>query len=187
MILPRNTRPPFAAFTPADRFRLNDGAPRDRAALAALAAGLLGAVGPFLSPGGARVHLGATGQMYADGGAALEAYARQIWALVPLSAGGFSHPLAERFSEGLRNGTDPEHPEFWPVDTPPMQQPCVERPAIAFALVEAPEIFWRPLGDPSRQRVVDSLAHINRCEIHLNNWCFFRLLTNAAFHRLVFS
>ena len=184
MSLSSHTRSSLAAFTPADRFGLGHAAPSNRAELAAFATALLDAVEPFLSPGGARIYLGTTGQMYDDDGAALEAYARQLWALVPLLGGGFSHSLAARFAEGMRNGTDPDHPEFWPPDAPPMQQPCVERPALAFALVEAPETFWTPLGDPARQRVVDWLAHINRCEIHPNNWRFFRLITNAAFHRL---
>ena len=175
---------PENSFTPRVRFGLAEGAPRDRAELAALAAVLVEAVGPFFSPGRARLRLGSAGQMYGCHGAELEAFSRQLWAAGSLLGGGFDAPWTERFAEGIVNGTDPEHPEFWGMDAPPMQQPCVERPAVAFALVEAQDVFWEPLSESRRERIFDWLHWINHCELHANNWRYFRLLTNAAFARL---
>lgn len=170
--------------TPRGRFDLAAEAPRDRAELAALAAGMVRSVGPFFSPGSARLRLGSAGQMYARDGAELESFSRQLWAVSSLLGGGFEAPWADRFAEGMLNGTDPEHPEFWGMDAPPMQQPCVERPAVAFALVEARASFWDPLSTAQRERVFEWLNWINECELHANNWRYFRLLTNAAFARL---
>lgn len=87
-----------------------------RADVASSALYLLENLGPYTSPGGARIKLGSTGTHYDEVAAQLEGFSRPLWALVPLIAGGHIAPdseLANRWSRGLANGTDPESDEYW--------------------------------------------------------------------------
>lgn len=72
---------------------------------------------PCLSPGAARVKLGNTGVGFDTVAAEMEGYARVLWGLAPLLAldpdnAAFA-TLRERWVEGLINGTDPAHLEYW--------------------------------------------------------------------------
>jgi hypothetical protein len=74
---------------------------------------LLNPLLPFFSPGRTRLRLGATATRYDEAGAQLEGFTRPMWGLGALLAGGETFEGAELWLEGLRNGTNPEHPEFW--------------------------------------------------------------------------
>ena len=97
------------------------------------------------SAGRARVRLGVNTAIHDDTAAELEAFARPLWGLAPLAAGGQAVPHAELWVRGLANGSDPAHPEYWgePVDH---DQRIVEMAAIGFALALAPEQWWDPLS-----------------------------------------
>jgi hypothetical protein len=43
----------------------------------------------------------------------LESFARPLWGLAPLAAGGGPFADWELYRRGLTNGTDPRHPEYW--------------------------------------------------------------------------
>src|SRR2546423_389060 len=66
-----------------------------------------------LSPGGARARLGSFGAHFPGRVAELEGYARPLWGIVPLVAGGGTFAHWDRWVAGLANGTDPEGPEYW--------------------------------------------------------------------------
>ena len=42
----------------------------------------------------------------------MEAFSRPLWALVPFWKGG-GDGFEELYQKGLKNGTDPDHPEYW--------------------------------------------------------------------------
>jgi hypothetical protein len=86
---------------------------RTRADLQAALCDLLAPLEPYVSSGGARVRLGSTGAHFADDCAELEGFARPLWGLAPLAAGGGAYPHWARFARGLAAGSDPAHPEFW--------------------------------------------------------------------------
>lgn len=65
------------------------------------------------SAGRARVRLGVNTAIHDDTAAELEAFARPLWGLAPLAAGGQAVPHAELWVEGLAHGSDPAHPEYW--------------------------------------------------------------------------
>ena len=67
---------------------------------------------PLLSPGKARLNLGDTGAVYAEDIAEMEAFARPLWAIVPMLAGGCPEvePIWAEWKQGIINGVDPEHP-----------------------------------------------------------------------------
>src|SRR4051794_17471725 len=66
---------------------------------------------PYFSEGGARVRLDAAAAHFDRAAADLEGFARPLWGLTPLAAGGGSFEHWDLYRRGLANGTDPEHPE----------------------------------------------------------------------------
>ena len=137
----------------------------------------------YLDPGGAGVELGVNTAHYGRKLAALEGFARPLWGLAPLLAGGGSSPLAPLWLDGLRHGSDPAHPEYWG-DPHDYSQALVEMPAIAFALTLAPEHFWNPLKQEERFNLAVWLGRINNRALVDNNWLSFRAVVNAALRRL---
>ena len=124
---------------------------------------------PFFSPGRTRVKLGATATRYDETGAQLEGFTRPLWGLASLLAGGFPFTDASFWLEGLRNGTNPGHPEFWgwPRD---LDQRMVEMCPLGFALIVAPAQLWEPLTQSEKQNVQQWLGAINAREMPNTNW-----------------
>ncbi|MEJ2148677.1 MAG: DUF2264 domain-containing protein, partial [Chloroflexota bacterium] len=134
---------------------------------------------PYFSQGGARVRLGVTGAIFDDHAAALEGFARPLWGLVPLAAGGGEFADWELYRRGLSSGSDPDHPEYW--GTPgDIDQRLVEMAAIGLALALVPEHVWEPLDRQAKDNLVRWLETINRVEVVDSNWLFFRVLVNLG-------
>ena len=68
---------------------------------------------PYFSQGNARVRIDGAGAHFDRTAADLEGFARPLWGLAPLGAGGGDFRHWDRFAEGLANGVDPKHPEYW--------------------------------------------------------------------------
>ncbi|TDE11241.1 DUF2264 domain-containing protein [Jiangella asiatica] len=135
-----------------------------------------------LSPGGARARLGYTAAQFSNVAAELEGFARPLWGLAPLAAGGGEVDWAP-IRAGLASGTDPGHPEFWrpPADR---DQRLVEMAAIGFALALVPDQLWAPLPAPVKDNVARWLSSINRVDVVDNNWLFFRVIVNLGLERV---
>lgn len=105
----------------------------DRADMTRLLRDLLTSLETCQSAGGARVKLGHGGAGFDPVAAELEGYARALWGLGPLLASEPDHPafrtLRAKWVEGLINGTDPNHPEYWG-DCQDRDQRLVEQAAI---------------------------------------------------------
>ncbi len=134
---------------------------------------------PFFSPGFARVNLGYSSALYDNHAAALEGFARPLWGLVPLVAGGGEFADWEMYRRGLSNGTDPHHPEYWG-EPRNKDQRLVEMAAIGWALACIPNEIWEPLNSQARAHLVHWLSAINRVEVVDSNWLFFRVLVNLG-------
>lgn len=137
-----------------------------------------------LSPGGARARLGSAGAVFPPRVAELEGYARPLWGIVPLVAGGGKFDHWDRWVDGLANGTDPDGPEYWGPCGDAVDQRMVEMAAIGFALAFTPESMWDPLSGRQRDHVVAWLRGIERGEPAANNWQFFRLLVQMGLERV---
>jgi len=113
----------------------------------------------------------------------LESFARPLWGLAPLAAGGGSFDEWELYRRGLSNGSDPRHPEYWgqPLNG---EQRLVEMAAIGFALALAPQETWEPLAPRAKANLTRWLLEINRRSLHNNNWLFFRVLVNLGLARV---
>lgn len=100
--------------------------------------GLLDPLAPHTSPGGALITLGSSGTHYDLRACQLEAFARPLWGLVSLLAGGETYERTETWMRGLASGTDPESEEYWGASKGKDQR-MVETSPIGFALVMAHE------------------------------------------------
>ncbi len=152
---------------------------RTRADLQKLAADLVAPLIPHFSPGRAQVRIAANRAHYGDPAGWLEGFARPLWGLAPLAAGGgkFDHwPL---WQQGLDAGSNPQGPEYWGL-AGDFDQRSVEQAAFGFALALAPDQLWKPLSPEVRARLSAWLQNINRVKLVQNNWLFFRVLVNLG-------
>jgi len=138
---------------------------------------------PYFSEGGARVRLGATAAHFDRAAADLEGFARPLWGIVPLAAGGYDFPHWDLYRRGLANGTDPRHPEYWG-DVGDRDQRQVELAAIGFALAMIPGQIWDPLDRDARAKVAAYLLAAREKEFVDNNWKFFRVLIDLGLSRV---
>lgn len=146
------------------------------------AAALIQPLIPCLSPGKSRLLLGHTGVCYDEGVAGMEGFSRVLWALVPMLAGKVpqAEPLWQLWKEGIINGTDPEHEEYWG-DIGSCDQRMVEMAVMGMALCLVPERFYGELTTRQQDNLFRWLNQINHHEMPRNNWQFFRILVNIGF------
>ncbi|MEZ2126161.1 MULTISPECIES: DUF2264 domain-containing protein [unclassified Sinorhizobium] len=138
---------------------------------------------PYFSQGNARVRLDAAAAHFDRAAADLEGFARPLWGLAPFGAGGGNFAHWDRYAEGLANGTDPTHPEYWGAVNG-RDQRMVELAALGFALALVPEKIWEPLDGRARDNLVAYLKHTRRFDYADNNWKFFRIFVDIALDRL---
>jgi len=134
---------------------------------------------PHYSEGKALVRLGATCTNYGERRCEMEAFARPFWGLMPLAAGRAESDFWAICREGLLNGTNPDHPEYWG-DLVDIDQLAVEMPPIALAFTLAPEQFWAPFSETERERIVSWMDQINHKAMSDCNWMAFPVLVNAS-------
>ncbi|WP_433256154.1 DUF2264 domain-containing protein [Streptosporangium sp. CA-135522] len=138
---------------------------------------------PLLSPGRARLRLGDNAAHYPDAAAELEAFARPLWGLGPLAAGGGGFEHWELWRRGLAAGTDLRNEEFWGAVTD-VDQRLVETAAIGLALAVAPEAVWDPLSGRERDNLAAWLLHATTVEPADNNWRFFPVMVGLGLDRV---
>lgn len=155
---------------------------RTRADVERAAVQLIEPLLPILSPGCARLHLGDTGAVYPDDIAQMEAYSRILWAIVPMLAGNCKsvEPLWKQWRQGLINGADPAHPEYWGTVTD-YDQRLVEMAVMGMAMCLVPQRFYFDLPEDAQRNVYAWLDQINAHDMPKNNWIFFRVLVNTGF------
>lgn len=137
---------------------------------------------PFYSEGGARLALGKSGASYPSAVAEMEGFSRVLWGLVPLLAGGGSSELWDVVLDGIRSGTNPEHPEYWG-EVGDYDQRLVEMAVFGYALALIPEQIWEPLRPEERDRLYRWLNQMNQHPCHDCNWLFFNVLVNVGFRK----
>lgn len=129
---------------------------------------LLDPLVPRTTPGGSRIRIGASGTRFDESAAQIEGQARPLWGLGSLVAGGVDqrrdYPAVSRWRDGLINGTDPEHPEYWG-HVEDSDQRMVEMCPIGYTLAVASEVFWEPLTEKQRGNVANWLGSINPKEV----------------------
>jgi hypothetical protein len=138
---------------------------------------------PYFSEGNARVRLDGAAAHFDRVAADLEGFARPLWGLAPLGAGNGDFRHWQRYAEGLANGTDPDHPEYWGTVNN-RDQRMVELAALGFALALVPDQIWEPLSEKARANVIAYLKHARQFDYADNNWKFFRIFVDIALDRV---
>ncbi|MUT65207.1 DUF2264 domain-containing protein [Paenibacillus sp. NEAU-GSW1] len=137
---------------------------------------------PYYSAGKAHLKLGAAGSGCTNETAEMEGFSRVLWGLASLAAGGGDSALWEIYREGIRNGTNPAHEEYWGVVND-YDQKLVEMAAIGFAIAIAPEQIWMPLTAEEQQRFIAWLNQMNVRPLYDCNWLFFLVVVNLGFKK----
>lgn len=146
---------------------------------------LLRALKPYQSLGGARIRLPlATGTHFDDVAAQLEGFARALWAVGSLlhskSLTEDEHKeLIRPYINGLANGTNPMHLEYWgPVVL--RDQRMVEMEIISYALLAAPDAMFHSQTAEAKHNITEWLKTINGKDFPITNWLWFRVMTNLV-------
>lgn len=134
---------------------------------------------PYFSAGAAQVQIGFTGAHFDDTATGLEGFARPLWGLVPLTAGGGDFADWALYRQGLIHGTNPDHPEYWGIPHD-YDQRLVEMAAIGMALLLIPEQIWTPLTPVQQHNLSKWLNFINQRAVVSSNWLWFRVLVNMG-------
>jgi hypothetical protein len=124
----------------------------DRTSVQNLLRALLDPLEPFFSPRKSRVRCpGATAVRFDQTASEIEGFARPLWGLAHLLAGGGEYKGTQWWIDGIAAGTDPEGDEFWgfPRDN---DQRMVEMCPLGFALAVVPKI-WEGLSEKQRGNV----------------------------------
>ena len=110
----------------------------------------------------------------------MEAFARPLWGLVPLWAGGGeADEFVSLYNKGFAEGTKTNTENYWG-ECHDCDQRFVEMAAIAYGLMFAPEKLWEPLSAEAKDNLIQWLSTINYNAVCDSNWTFFRVLVNAA-------
>lgn len=138
------------------------------------------------SPGGARVRLDESGSGCTVAAAEFEGFLRPLWGIVPYIYGGADFKHAALYRNGLVNGCNPAHEEFWghPGD---FDQILVDLAAIAFAICFTKNVFWDPLTSEQKDVVSQYLMEARIKKYPNNNWKFFKVLIDIALELVGFN
>jgi hypothetical protein len=138
---------------------------------------------PFYSEGSSRLKLGVTGAGSHSFVTEMEGFSRVLWGIVPLLAGGGDHELWDTCLEGIRNGTNAKHEEYWG-SVADYDQRLVEMAVFGYALVLIPNKIWDPLNEREKSNLYHWLNQINSHPCHDCNWLFFHVLVNLGFRKV---
>ena len=169
---------------PQSRFNPLAGNPhQSRGDIVAAVHALFSPLLPAFSEGKARVALDSSGSTWDRAACDLEGFARPLFGLVPLAAGGSSFEHWDIYREGLKNGTDPAHAEYWGLVTD-MDQRHVEATALGYALLVVPEHVWDPLDETARENLARWLIQSRNTKHANNNHKFFRVVVDLGLERV---
>ncbi|KAL1968628.1 hypothetical protein VTN77DRAFT_1454 [Rasamsonia byssochlamydoides] len=138
---------------------------------------------PAFSEGRARVQLDASASTWDRAACDLEGFARPLFGIAPLAAGGSSFDYWDLYRTGLKNGTDPAHPEYWG-EVLDMDQRHVEATALGYALLLVPEHIWEPLDETAKKNVAAWLLQSRNTRHANNNHKFFRVIVDLGLERV---
>lgn len=146
---------------------------------------LIDSVSKCLTEGKSRLHIADSAAYYPESVAGMEGWSRVLWAIVPMLCGNCPEvePYWELWREGLINGTNPNHAEYWGALNG-CDQRMVEMAVMGMALCLIPERFYGDLTTEQQENLYQWLNQINQFGMPENNWRFFRILVNEGFRRI---
>jgi hypothetical protein len=145
--------------------------------------GLFNPLLPCFSEGKARVQIDISGATCDRAACDLEGFARPLFGIAPMVAGGGPFEHWDVYREGLKNGTDPNHVEYWGA-VKSMDQRQVEAAALGYAILLVPEYIWDPLDTGVKNNVATWLLDSRNTSHHGNNHMFFRVLVDLGLEKV---
>jgi len=133
----------------------------------------------YFSNGCAHLHVGNTSASYPDIVAEFEGFSRILWGLAPFTAGGGDSDFWQIYLQGIKNGTNPLHEEYWGKAND-YDQRLVEMASFGLALVLAPEKIWDPLKEEEKENLREWLSQINENKVYDCNWVLFIVMVNIG-------
>lgn len=126
-----------------------------------------------------RLFLGDTATHYSRKTAGFEAFSRPLWGLTPLLSGGGSASIWREYMEGIKNGTNPGHQNFWgyPED---YDQRIVEMASFGLALALCRSELLDALTDMEKENLFRWLHAVNQVKTPDNNWHLFKVIVNIG-------
>ncbi|GAA0290379.1 hypothetical protein GGQ92_003098 [Gracilibacillus halotolerans] len=109
----------------------------------------------------------------------IEGFSRILWGAVPLLMSDKAPELWEQHLTGIKNGTNPEHEEYWG-EIHDFDQRIVEMAAIGYGLCLAPEKMWEPLSDVEKSNLTNWLLQANEHKTPDSNWILFVVMVNIG-------
>lgn len=143
---------------------------------------LLGAVASQFQVGDSRVDLANTETHYGHSIAGMEAFSRLLWGVIPMLAAGQKPEHFSFYIEGIKNGTNPQHPQFWGNVDPAGDQRIVEMAAYGLLLGLAPQVIHENFNDEEKNYLWLWLKQSEVAAVPDNNWHFFPILVQVGFH-----
>ncbi len=143
---------------------------------------LLNAVTPFFKKEASRVDLANFTAHYGQRVANMETFSRLLWGVTPLLAGGCEPEQFSFYIQGIKNGTNPQHADYWG-EAAPYDQRIVEMAAYGLLLALAHETVLAHFSEQEKTNLWRWLKQSEEQAIPDNNWHFFPILVQVGFQR----
>lgn len=152
---------------------------RDRQQVVNLLNEMLAAVTPYTEEGKSGIDLGNFTTHYGKQIAKMEALSRMLWGIFPLLASGESCDNLSFYITAIRNGTDPEHSEYWG-DIWDFDQRCVEMAAFGVGLALLDKRLLAYFSAAEQRKLIAWLNQGTRATIPNNNWNYFPIMVQMG-------
>lgn len=116
---------------------------------------------------------------YSDKDLGFETFSRLLWGVGPFSTDNSDDELLNKFINGIINGTNKNHEEYWG-DINDYDQALAEMPPIALFLYFSKDFFWDKINQKVQTNINNWLLQCNIKKTGNNNWVFFSILVNAS-------
>ncbi len=137
----------------------------------------------YFSKGNASIKYGANGVGYGSRIASFEGFSRLLWGLGPAIGNAEVEDLVHPIIQGIGNGTNPNHEEYWG-QLHDRDQRMVEMPAVALSLLYDNQLIWKRLTDSEKQNVFNWFFQITEYECADGNWQFFKVIVSLVLRAL---
>lgn len=142
---------------------------------------LLNAVTPFFKKDASRIDLANFTAHYGQAVASMETFSRLLWGVTPLLASGSEPEHFAFYIQAIKNGTDPQHIDYWG-EAAPYDQRIVEMAAYGLLLALAHKSVLAHFNEQEKNNFWRWLKQCETQDIPDNNWHFFPILVQVGFH-----
>jgi hypothetical protein len=140
---------------------------------------MLSAVAPYTEEGKSGIDLGHSTTHYGKQIAKMEALSRMLWGIFPLLANGDECENLSFYLTAIRNGTNPDHAEYWG-EIHDFDQRCVEMAAFGVGLALLDKRLLAYFSDTEQRNLIAWLNQGKDATIPNNNWNYFPIMVQMG-------